>query len=503
MLIDLILVLFFIASFIFRIFYVSGYDFAFTIDQARDMLEIRKLVVGHELVFIGPITSLNGVFLGPFWYYFNLLPFIVGGGNPSSLVIWQTVVFHLTALVFFLYFARKNYPLAFLGSLFLLLSPRFFVATSYAFNANTTPLFVLLALLLLDRVLTVKKVLSIFILGLLVGLTLQMEAAFGVLLLPLSLFWLLVARLKKLRYFFLGLLMTLAPQLLFELKHNFMMSRTFLTEFSGQSDVLGQRLDLVARLTDRYQHYLGPLAGSLPLSLPITITLFVICLIVGLSYRNRFFLINLSLLIFSFLFYLIYPNRLKDWWTINLTIPYLMIFASSLSRLWSKKNRFLKVGLVLFLIFILLHSGRLYLNLGKVRLRERSTDPALLLNQIEAIDWVYGRARGEGFKVYNFVPAVYDLNYQYLFWWYGGWKYGYQPSAVTYQAGVPEYIENAVRYWSKTKPAGDLVFLIRESNQNFLDKEGAWRKNYESLCVVEQERLLGNIIVEKLSPCKK
>src|SRR3990167_11030678 len=117
MLIYLILVLFFIASFIFRIFYVSGYDFAFTIDQARDMLEIRKLVVGHELVFIGPITSLNGVFLGPFWYYFNLLPFIVGGGNPSSLVIWQIVVFHLTALVFFLYFARKDYPLAFLGSL--------------------------------------------------------------------------------------------------------------------------------------------------------------------------------------------------------------------------------------------------------------------------------------------------------------------------------------------------------------------------------------------------
>ena len=503
MLINLILALFFIASFVFRLFYVSGFDFAFTIDQARDMLEIRKLAVGHELVFIGPITSLNGVFLGPFWYYFNLLPFIVGGGNPSSLVIWQIVVFHLTALVFFLYFAKKNYPLAFLGSLFLLLSPRLFVATSYAFNANTTPLFILLSLLLLDRVLSVKKTLPIFLLGLLVGLTLQMEAAFGVLLLPLSLFWLVISKTKKLRHFFLGLLLTLTPQLLFELKHNFMMSRTFLTEFSGQSDILGQRLDPVARLTDRYQHYFGSLTASLPLTAAATIGLFLICLVIGLYHRHRFFLINLSLLLLSFLFYLIYPNRLKDWWTINLTIPYLMIFAGSLSHLWTKKNRLLKAGLTLFLIFILLHSGRLYLNLGKIRLKERSNDPALLLNQVDAIDWVYGRARGKGFRVYNYVPAVYDLNYQYLFWWYGGWKYGYHPSSVTYQDGVPEYIGNNARYWSETKPAEDLIFLIRESNQNFMDEENAWRKNYASLCAVEQERLLGNIIVEKLTPCKK
>lgn len=502
MVIDLILALFFLASFVFRLFYVSGYDFAFTIDQARDMLEIRKLAVGHDLIFIGPVTSLNGVFLGPFWYYFNLLPFIVGGGNPSSLVIWQIVVFHLTALIFFLYFAKKNLPLAFWGSLFLLLSPRLFTATSYSFNANTTPFFVLLTLLLLDRALTVKKTLPIFILGLLAGLTLQMEAAFGALLLPLCFFWLVMAKTKKLRYFFLGFLVTLTPQLLFELKHNFMMSRTFLTEFSGRSDILGQRLDLTARLIDRYHHYLGSLAGALPLSLPLVLTLFIICLIAGLYSRSRFFLVNLSLLIFSFLLYLIYPNRLKDWWTINLTIPYLLIFAGSLSLLWSKKNQFLKVGLALLLIFILLHSGRFYLNLGKIRLRERSNDPALLLNQVEAIDWVYGRTLGEGFRVYNYAPAVYDLNFQYLFWWYGAWKYGYQPSSITYQDGVPEYIENNARYFSKTRPAGNLIFLIRESNQNFQEKENAWRKNFESLCAVEQERLLGNIIVEKLTTCR-
>lgn len=503
MFIDLILALFFIASFAFRLFYVSGYDFAFTIDQARDMLEIRKLAVGHDPVFIGPVTSLNGVFLGPFWYYFNLLPFIVGGGNPSSLVIWQIFFFHLTALVFYLYFRKENKSLAFLGSFFLLLSPRLFTATSYAFNANTSPFFVLLTVLLLNHILTVGKTIYLFLLGILVGLTLQMEAAFGILLLPLNIIWLTIMKAKKIRRFFLGFLITLTPQILFELKHNFLMSRTFLTEFTGQSDILGQRLDLSSKIIDRYQHYIGSLNSSLPLDAPIILALFILCLATGLYYRNRFFLINLSLLVLSLLFYLLYPNRLKDWWTINLTIPYLMIFAGSLSQLWSKKNRLLTLGLILLLFFILLRASRLYLNLGEDRLSERSNDPALLLNQVEAIDWVYQEADGKGFKIYSFVPAVYDLNYQYLFWWYGRWRYGYHPAAASYQDSVPEYIENNARYWTAAKPAGDLTFLVHETNPNFLDRENAWRQNFNGLCKIGELYAAGNIVVEKLTTCTK
>lgn len=500
---DLLLAFIFLASLFFRIFYVSHFDFAFTIDQARDMLEIRKVAVGHDLVFIGPITSLNGVFLGPFWYYFNLLPFLVGGGNPSSLVIFQILFFHASAFIFYLFFRKKNYPLAFWGSLMLLISPRLITATSYAFNANTTPVFVLLTILLLHLSLQIKKALPIFFLGLMSGLTLQMEAAFGVLLLPLSVFWLMVTKTKYFRHFFLGFLLTLTPQVMFEIKNKFIMTKTFLAEFSGQSDILGQRLDLLTKLADRISHYQGSLVASLPLPMIATIILFLVCLGLGLYYRNRFVLINVTLLLISILVYLVYPNRLKDWWTINLTIPYLLIIASSVSILWQKKNHLLKVGILLLFIYFVVNAVTYYYRLGTARLTERSNDPALLLNQTEALDWVYGRADGKGFKVYNFVPAIYDLNYQYLFWWYGKWKYGYHPMTVTYLDGVPEYIEKNQSYFNLPKPAEDLVFLIRENNPQFIDRELAWRQNFTSLCRIGETWLTGNIHIELLTSCKK
>jgi len=68
--ISLIVVFFLLSGASFR-----DSNFAFTIDQARDILFIRQIANFHP-VLVGPTTSINGVFLGPFWYYFNLPAFI-------------------------------------------------------------------------------------------------------------------------------------------------------------------------------------------------------------------------------------------------------------------------------------------------------------------------------------------------------------------------------------------------------------------------------------------
>ena len=73
-------------------------NFPFTMDQARDMLDIREIAVGFHPVLIGPTTSINGVFLGPFYYYFNLIPFIISGGDPAFLVYWSQCLMLLPLL---------------------------------------------------------------------------------------------------------------------------------------------------------------------------------------------------------------------------------------------------------------------------------------------------------------------------------------------------------------------------------------------------------------------
>src|SRR3990167_9247767 len=96
-------------TFLLRLIPILHNNIAFTSDQARDMLDIRSLVVGHQLKFIGPITDIIGVFLGPFWYYFNAIPFLLGNGNPVYLVWWQIVWYHLAAIIFF-FVLKKSHP---------------------------------------------------------------------------------------------------------------------------------------------------------------------------------------------------------------------------------------------------------------------------------------------------------------------------------------------------------------------------------------------------------
>ena len=507
---DLFLLILFVASLVFRLFYVSNFNFAFTIDQARDMLMIRQIAVGHDPVFIGPVTSLNGVYLGPFWFYFNLLPFVFGGGDPTYLVYWLIFFFHLSALIFFLYFRKINYLFAFWGSLFLLVSPRFFELTSYSLNANATPIFIVLFLIALDHTLRSTKTRPMFFLGFLAGIGLQIEAAFGILLLPLALLWSIFKKKKGYLKFLFGFLLTLTPQLLFEIKHRFQMTRTFISVFIGQSTVLGDRLGLMAKLSDRGEQYFNMLRSSLPAGVASWLFIISLIFIFFLVIRNRTRFkstptlgFSLSLIALSLILYFVYPYGLKGWWLTNLTGPYLLVMASLLAFLWQSKRIILRLLSIVFLVYLILISTRFYQDRLVEKQTIRSNDRALLLNQLEAIDWTYREASGSGFSTYVFTPAVYDLNYQYLYWWYGRGKYNYLPAKVIYQDDVPEYIENKAAYWTNPRPFSGVTFLLLETYPQFVDREVDWRQRYLKLCKTKDVRLTGAIVVEKVTACKK
>src|SRR3989344_7066754 len=80
-----------------RLLAIQNYNFAFTWDQARDLIDLRRLVFGYTPLLVGPTTGLTGVFVGPFWYYFNAPPFFLSRGDPSSVVIWLIASYLLTA----------------------------------------------------------------------------------------------------------------------------------------------------------------------------------------------------------------------------------------------------------------------------------------------------------------------------------------------------------------------------------------------------------------------
>ena len=491
------------ASLSFRLFYVSDFNFAFTIDQARDMLEIRKIAIAHHPVTIGPTTSINGVYLGPFWYYFNLPAFILGRGDPTTLVYWTVIFYHFSVFLFWLRYRKTNPHFGTIGTFLFLISPRLLEATSYSFNANAAPAFVLLVLLLLEIVLESKKPLFTIILGILVGLSIQIEAAFCILLFPLVIFWLIKDRIHLIRQFTVGFVLTLVPQIAFEVKHKFMMTKIFIAEFSGQGDILGDKLSMSQKLADRSYRFLGDLGSSLPISQHIIwLLLFCLVLVILLPKTQKPALLSLSLIIFSIPFYLLYPHIIKPWYTISLAVPFIIIIASGMTSLYESRKTILKVSTLALLVLTSLKAYQQFSRQLGYKLTTRSADRASLLNQIETVDWVYQEAAGSGFKVYDYTPSVYDFNYQYLFWWYGSKAYGFQPISITYQDNVPAYVETLPKYQSNIRQNDQpAIFLIREGRLGFEEGEKAWRHQFDGLCKMGEAKLTGNIVVEKLTAC--
>ncbi|MFZ2201768.1 MAG: glycosyltransferase family 39 protein, partial [Microgenomates group bacterium] len=245
----------FILSFWVRLTAVKNGNFPFTIDQGRDLIDIRSIAVGGKPRLIGPTTSINGVFLGPLWYYFNLPPFIATGGDPAAPLLWQIVWYQLAGLSVYFLIKRTNENLAFFAAAFFLLMPLGFNTNRYFWNANAMPIFTAFYLLSLYLVSLKTNLFRAALLGLAAGLALQIEAAFGIIFFPFSFLFLLFTTRKikvHLGHLF-AFLATLLPQVLFELRHGFSMTKIFLSEAGGGSSLLGKKMTLGERLSDRWE----------------------------------------------------------------------------------------------------------------------------------------------------------------------------------------------------------------------------------------------------------
>ncbi len=457
---------------------VAGNNFAFTIDQGRDLVDVRHMVVFQSPRLVGPTTSINGVLLGPFYYYFITIPFILFGGSPAAIVYWQIFWFQLSVIVLWLVLKQKSKLLADITSTLLLLSPMGFYTARYFWNANAMPIFVILFVALLLKSIWSTKQIWLILLGLLIGFSLQVEAAFGVIFVPFSVIFLLLNRktLKNLLALLFSFLLTIVPQILFEFRHSFVMSKTLFAGLSGSSDILGKKLLFAQKFIQRGQVYAGAIRETNHIQNNFLLYLFVISLLVlllliikkkvsNLVVQSLF--LSLGFLATSFVFYLIFSQNLKSWYTLGLPVFFIFLTATFLYQIaiGSKWGKTLSALVIVFSFYAVSTNYSKYLKTIKVN---PSDDPSSLSNQIKAMEYVYKEANGKNFKVYVYLPSVIDYTYQYLFWWYGKKTYGYMPSDLTYLPDQPDYIEDMKLFHTpqREKSSADPVFMIVEKGEN-------------------------------------
>jgi len=504
-----------VVSSVIKVLEVSGGNFPFTMDQGRDMVDIRHMVVTFSPRLVGPTTSINGVLLGPFWYYFNFIPFILTGGNPSAIVYWQIIWYQISVVALWYVIKKQNRSFAAIVAMCLFLMPTGFNTARYFWNANSMPFFTTFFFAALIVAAREKTARNLLLLGLISGLSMQIEAAFGLLLFPFAFLYLLFdkTKIKQMMALIIGFGATLIPQILFELKHSFIMTKVLLSEFGGKGDMLGEKINMSERIAQRWEHLnlLVLRSSHLPPNWVPYIYLFGLLLLLSLIvFRSKKaslkpWSMSLYFLLFSAIFYLLFPQKLKIWYTLGLSIPLVIFLSAVLNYLLECKFKILKV-LAIFLIYsTIYYSVKSQTDYTRDVAFKPSDDRSNMRNELAAVDWVYQNAEGKGFKVFSYLPSVYDFPYNHLFWWYGNQKYGYQPFETAYLPGQPEYIRDVDKLWTNSRPleSADLTFLIIEKDVDMPSRTEAWLGNFSKLCTTKESTFPWGTQVKMMSPCKK
>lgn len=117
----------------------------FQADQGRDVLVVSKIFKEADPVFIGPVTSIGNMYLGPFYYYF-MLPFLMlSYPSPMGPAYGVAILGLITVFLLFKFtekvFDRKT---ALIATLFFALSSTVIEYSRFSWNPNIAPFFGLL-----------------------------------------------------------------------------------------------------------------------------------------------------------------------------------------------------------------------------------------------------------------------------------------------------------------------------------------------------------------------
>lgn len=483
-----------------RILQSKNFDFPFTYDQARDMLDLRVLGNFVDFRVSGPTTSITGLNLGPFYYIFNLPAYWIGNGNPQTLVTWNILWFLVSGLVIYIFFYKKDRVLGLAISAIYLMSPQLFPITRYFWNANSVVYFIVFYYLAFWKYAEDSSTKNTLLWGITAGLVIQFEAAFGSACVLFSLLYVLGSlNTHKFKWFLVGLIPWFTPQIIYEVTHKFRMSNLLIGFFTGANPVIGDKIALVDTISLHWKTISVFFEGQFMLPWAVGLGLLILAVFVPLvnkTYRKQTFAL-LTFILFIFIYFtLIYRHELKPWYLEGIRVWYIFIVGIAFSLLLKTRK------ILMFLVVLFVTRSIILTAIDQSRYVEdnaHSNDPKNASNIIQAIDWQYSNANGRPFEAYNFVPETYDFPQQYLYWWYGNKKYKYIPNKISYSlAPVPRYIRGEQSFTKESVKTTDEIALIYETKNGYHE----WLNQFNHYCLLNKQEFDWNMTVEWRKTCQ-
>ncbi|MBM3205644.1 hypothetical protein FJZ41_02215 [Candidatus Shapirobacteria bacterium] len=474
--------------------YRLGDLLGFYYDQGRDALKVQEILSFQDFPAIGPTTGIAGLFLGPLWYYLLTPFYLIGQGNPA--VAAAFVCLFDVGTVFLIFWLGKEFFSRQIGliasflwgfSYYLVRSARWFS------NPSPLPFFVVLLLFALGQFFLKKKDKYLILVAFCLAVSLQLEMASAIFFFPsLILIWFLFRpkiKNKKNILWAIGVFFVfLIPQVLFEIKNKFLMTRNFFSFTTGEINTDTSQtwaLPSLEFVKERIVAYFNILFSKLETNPSHGSKFLSILWLVFLAWRlfqafkkktseNAMFLILLIFLfvpLLALLFFVGNYGRLYDYYLTGFFPAFIFLFALFVGFFLKKKLYWPILTLVLFwFAYFNLPFLKNYLSAGL-----DGPTHITLGNELQAVDWVYQDAQGQGFNVDVYVPPVIPYSYDYLFQWRGQRFYQQRPVA-----------ENVPLLYT--------LYEVDPEHPFFLD---AWLARQDKIAETAKVKKFGGITVER------
>ena len=478
-------------TFILRSYHLST-DLLFHRDQGLHSLSIWNIYKNGDISLLGHPSDVDGLTHAPIYYWLMLPAYALSGGDPAIASLFQITLevlslpFLFLALKKLFHQPRADQPLAEKTALLTLL----LYAVSYGgiglsrWLVNVTlilPLTNLLLFLLVQQkgseLSAVRKEQSdcrivpnlwlVFLTSLIVGTITQLNAAIGVFLLPF-LFWFYKSRfsIKTLKFILLGFFLPALPLIVFELRHNFVVTQAVLS-FSGQGIGLNPKIFITN---------LGVLFTEIGkiISYPhiyISTILFVIGL---LKVRN----LKQAKLIYAFILIPLISLSLFQRGAIGFFLISLMPLALAISIYGLQ---LLPLRYLIFTLIVCLN----VIQLPNVYQPTNALTPIgnaniiTLQDRKNIIDFMYQQADGQQFSVWFYtIPYFQEEVWDYMFYYYAEPKYSYLPEATS--GFSPNDLKTSKMFFSVWEPDEDQPTKLESWQQETVKNFGPALETYST-----------------------
>ncbi len=366
----LILGLILLIALFFRTYQLTE-RFAFAHDGDLYSWIVKDIAVDHHFRLIGQLTSAEGVFIGPLFYYLLVPFFLISKMDPIRVTLLGTIIGMLAVISYYFVLTRLFNRTVGLVSAFLHASlfatvdfDRWIVPT---LPAKLWTIWYLYVIIKLSR----GNFSVLPILGILIGLIWHVHIALLPTLLVIPATIILAKKLpsiKQVLLFLAALIITSLPLIIFELRHNFLQTTSLIANFSiqhGGETGLPKFIQVTEMIAKNINYlFLAPQSLSQNLKLPfmLLILLSSVLLIKSKILKSKEALILLTWLLSVVLFFTFSSTIISEYYFANLEIIFILLVSLLITLLiqYSKTARYLTIFI---LILVLLKNANFFINL--------------------------------------------------------------------------------------------------------------------------------------------